>query len=226
MMLVNLRFWIASVFVLSTLAISASAFAISAPAASQAWDWYKSMLVARPLLTKSLISSGIMTVSDAICQKLTLGAGQADDKKKQDLDFTRIVQVAITGLSYSGPITHVWYGTLEKIVKIQDPLIGLIARIILDAIIFSPVTVSGYFTVRSILEGSGFQGAREKLEARFVSTVLGAWKFWPLANIINFGLIPLEFRVLYVNVLSLFWTGYLSYVNAQKTATNTEKKKK
>jgi protein Mpv17 len=225
-MIVNLRFWIASAFVLSTLLISATAFEISPAAANKAWDWYKSMLVAQPLLTKSLTSSGIMTVSDAICQQMNLGSGQAGEKKQQSLDFTRIVQVAITGFSYSGPLTHLWYGTLEKIVKIQDPLIGLIARIILDAIIFSPVTVSGYFTVRSILEGSGFQGAREKLNTRFVSTLVGAWKFWPLANIINFGLIPLEFRVLYVNVLSIFWTGYLSYVNAQKTATNTEKKKK
>jgi protein Mpv17 len=56
--------------------------------------------------------------------------------------------------------------------------------------------------------------------------VLGAWKFWPAANIINFGMIPLEYRVLYSNVLSVFWTGYLTIVNENsKRAIEDEKKK-
>jgi protein Mpv17 len=123
--------------------------------------------------------------------------------------------------------TKSWYGLLlEKIVKIQDPMLGLFARILLDAIIFSPVTVTGYFIWRSMLEGSGLRGASHKLRTRFSSTVLGAWKFWPAANTINFGMIPLEYRVLYSNVLSLFWTGYLTIVNDNsKRAIEDEKKK-
>jgi protein Mpv17 len=140
--------------------------------------------------------------------------------------MTRIAQVAITGFVWSGPSTHTWYAVLERIVTIQDPILGLIARIILDALIYSPLTVSGYFVVRAILEGDGWRSIQEKLQTKFFGTVLGAWKFWPAANIINFGFVPVELRVLYVNVLSLFWTGYLSYVNAQKApaaaATKTE----
>lgn len=212
----------------STAPTSTMAFDLSpgVAVAGKAWSWYLGRLSAQPLLTKSLTSSGIMTVSDAMCQKLVSSVQQREKKPEEKeafvLDNTRILQVAVTGFVWSGPITHIWYAILEKIVQIQEPILGLIARIFLDAIIFSPVTVSGYFTVRSILEGTGFKGSKEKLETRLVSTVIGAWKFWPAANIINFGLVPLQLRVLYVNVLSLFWTGYLSFVNAKKM--NTTKK--
>jgi Mpv17 / PMP22 family len=114
---------------------------------------------------------------------------------------------------------------LEKIVKIKNPVGGLVARIVLDALIFSPVAVSGYFSVRSILEGSGVDGIQHKLTTRFVPTVVGAWKFWPAANVVNFGMVPVQFRVLYSNVLSLFWTGYLTHVNSKARLTMVSQKR-
>jgi protein Mpv17 len=75
---------------------------------------------------------------------------------------------------------------------------------------------AGYFTLRSLLEGSGLAGAKEKLITRFFTTLFGAWKFWPMANAVNFWFVPFQFRVLYMNILSLFWTGWLTYVNSRK----------
>lgn len=173
-----------------------------------------------------------MTISDVMCQKLvTTSKGLSKTEKDQSeqlhsssgLDYVRIIHVAITGALWSGPITHYWYAALEKIFgtvahffRIQDPAVGLVVKIFLDAIIFSPMTITGYFTVRSILEGTGLKGTKEKLRSRFRTTLVGAWKFWPLANVFNFWYVPYQFRVLYVNVLSLFWTGYLTYVNSKK----------
>lgn len=36
------------------------------------------------------------------------------------------------------------------------------------------------------------------------------YKLWPLANAINFSLVPLKLRVLFANVVSVFWNMYLS----------------
>mmetsp|Transcript_11926 Transcript_11926/g.27849 ORF Transcript_11926/g.27849 Transcript_11926/m.27849 type:complete len:230 (-) Transcript_11926:597-1286(-) len=197
-----------------------------APAASGAWTWYKSMLVAQPLVTKSLTSSCIMGVSDVMCQKVVARA-TPEEERPSKLDSIRILHVAITGSVWSGPVTHYWYiilekmyGAIAKAANIQDPVIGLVIKLILDSTIFSSVTISGYFTVRSILEGTGFKGASEKVRTRFLTTLFGAWKFWPLANAINFWFVPMQFRVLYMNVLSLFWTGWLTFVNSKKIAVD------
>ena len=37
-------------------------------------------------------------------------------------------------------------------------------------------------------------------------------KFWPAVNIINFYYFPLEYRVLCINLVAIFWVIYLSYV--------------
>ena len=198
---------------------------------SRAWGVYKELLRTDPLITKSLTSSGIMTISDVLCQKLVImnnspkpsydskdqveDTGSAPGAARTRLDFSRMLQVAITGIVWSGPIQHWWFGTLDKMVTIQDPILRLIVKLFFDSIIFSPLTISGYFAVRSILEGSGFKGAYDKLSTRLVSTVAGAWRFWPFVNIVNFSLVPLQFRVLYSNILSLFWTGYLTFVNSK-----------
>lgn len=207
-----------------------------APVASGAWSWYKSMLVTKPILTKSLTSSCIMSISDVMCQEVVSKAqskpavGLKSDVKELNtrsseskLDTKRVMDVAITGLVWSGPITHYWYIILEKIYEeiaktanIQTPAIGLFVRLMLDALIFSSVTITGYFTIRSMLEGSGMAGAKKKIETRFFTTLFGAWRFWPIANAVNFWFVPMQFRVLYMNILSLFWTGWLTYINSKK----------
>ncbi|KAL3903991.1 MAG: hypothetical protein SGILL_010238 [Bacillariaceae sp.] len=187
-----------------------------------------------------------MSLSDVMCQELVAARSGATtmttNKKKTattststasttDLDYIRIAQVAITGFFWSGPITHVWYGMLERIYGYlsknlllhisasnnSPAVVAMMVKLFLDSILFSPTVVAGYFCVRSILEGSGFHGAKEKLKTKFLPTLFGAWKFWPLVNSVNFYFVPLQFQVLYMNVLSLLWSGYLTYVNSAKT---------
>jgi len=93
----------------------------------------------------------------------------------------------------------------------------------LDALIFSPTTVAGYFTVRTWLEGGGWRGIQAKLQAAWGPTVLSAWKFWPAVNLWSFRFVPVPYRVLYANVMSLLWTGYLSFVNQINQNKNKNK---
>jgi len=206
-----------------------------------AWRWYKSCLRQRPLLTKSSTSSVIMAVSDVLCQRLERSRAHDDDDDDDDNvlpgregssspgdesggprsrsgrannDWRRTGHVAVTGFTMSGPISHGWYALLEAVVSIQDRRLGVAARMVLDAFVFSPVTVAAYFIWRAVLEGEGPGGIATKLRANWTDALAASLTFWPLANIINFGFVPVELRVLYNNMLSLFWTGYLSHMNA------------
>jgi hypothetical protein len=151
-------------------------------------------------------------------------SSSSDVKNKNEFlhDWTRSSHVMITGFAYSGPISHYWFALLEQIVTIDNPVLGLIFRVALDALIFSPFTVFGYFTIRTLLEGKGYPAIRAKLERAWRKAVLAAWSFWPAVNVITFSLIPLPFRVLYVNIMALLWTGYMSYVNTQKEQGGSE----
>jgi len=218
----GLLFWLFVSVASSWTRTTGYAEAFNPPAA---WDFYAKALITKPLLTKSLTACGTNAFSDAICQKLLRDSNsKSSEEGKSKFDSRRLIENAFTGLVWSGPIAHMWYGLLfgKLTVQIKDPIVSLVTQIILDALIFSPVTVSGYFAVRSVLEGSGFAGVKDKLKTRLVSSVLGAWKFWPAANVINFSMVPIPFRVLYLNVLSIFWSGYLTHVNSKKIATSPE----
>jgi hypothetical protein len=97
-------------------------------------------------------------------------------------DWDRSIHVAITGLTFSGPISHVWYGLLERLVP-RSGMDGVVLKMILDALLFSPMAVAGYFVWRTLLEGSGWEGTRRKLTTKWASAVLASWSFWPAANV-------------------------------------------
>ena len=42
--------------------------------------------------------------------------------------------------------------------------------------------------------------------------LLGFYKLWPAAQLVNFYVIPLKFRVNFSNIVSLFWNTYVSWL--------------
>jgi hypothetical protein len=45
-----------------------------------------------------------------------------------------------------------------------------------------------------------------------VPTLVANWYVWPAAQLINFTVVPLDLRILYVNVVSIAWTAFISNV--------------
>lgn len=198
------------------------------------WQTYKQALTRHPLLVKAATAATLMSLSDVLVQTYEQAKWrQTKDTADQDVQGTaklhdasprllsynwnRTLHVGMTGLTFSGPISHAWYGLLE------DTMVGRLAlstatscmttKLVLDAILFSPVAVAGYFVWRSVLEGSDVRG---KLEHQWMPALQASWSFWPLVNIVNFGMVPLPYRVLYNNGLSLVWNAYLSSANDRR----------
>lgn len=185
-----------------------------------------------------MTSATIMTTSDALCQRYENGVAEKIMREKgpnvnlqngcptnvncpggyRNLshDWERSSHVAITGLTLSGPISHLWYNILERMVTIRHRYLGVAVRMALDAALFSPVAVACYFTWRSALEGKDLNGILAKLEAKWSKALMASLSYWPAANLISFSFVPVQYRVLYNNVLSLFFNGYLSHINGRR----------
>jgi hypothetical protein len=56
----------------------------------------------------------------------------------------------------------------------------------------------------------------EKLQADVVTTVLTNNGVWIPAQLINLGLVPPQYQVLFANFVGLFWNTYLSAVTYRK----------
>lgn len=51
---------------------------------------------------------------------------------------------------------------------------------------------------------------RSDVQERIWPVVFRGWRFWPLAHIVTYGVIPPRHRVLWVNMLDLLWSSILA----------------
>jgi protein Mpv17 len=72
----------------------------------------------------------------------------------------------------------------------------------------------------ALMEGSS---PKAKLQSTYLTALKTNWQIWPGVQFVNFAYVPLDFRVLIVNVVSLGWNCYLSYLNSQGGGAGTEK---
>ena len=54
--------------------------------------------------------------------------------------------------------------------------------------------------------------------------LLGFYKLWPAAQVVNFYVIPLKFRVNFSNIVSLFWNTYVSWLANRPVAVQDHNK--
>lgn len=54
------------------------------------------------------------------------------------------------------------------------------------------------------------------IRMKFAKTMMANYALWPLAHVINFRFVPSKQRILYINVVQVCWTTYLSYLVSAK----------
>lgn len=83
---------------------------------------------------------------------------------------------------------------------------------LLDQIICSPVTIGTLFVTLAILEESSAKEFLDELRCKSWRLYLAEWVIWPPAQLFNFFCLPLKYRVLYDNCVSMCYDVYTSYV--------------
>ncbi|KIH89476.1 protein Mpv17 [Sporothrix brasiliensis 5110] len=169
--------------------------------------WYKARLAARPLLTQSVTTAVLFAVGDITAQQLVERRGPTGH------DSMRTGRMALYGGAVFGPAAATWYGILQRHVVLSTPRKTMLARVAADQGVFAPVFIGVFLSSMAVLEGGSPQ---EKLEKNYKNALTANYMLWPAAQMVNFSLVPLEHRVLFVNLVSIGWNSYLSYLNSSK----------
>ena len=111
-----------------------------------------------------------------------------------------------------GPAATKWYSFLQKRINFENKAQTIVARVLADQLVFASTNMAVFLSTMSILEGKSPQ---EKLKKSYLPGLKANWTIWPVVQGVNFSVVPLEHRVLVVNVVSLGWNCYLSYLNSQ-----------
>lgn len=176
----------------------------------RAWSGYIKALEVAPVKTKAITAGVLVGLGDALAQVLT-------GTPMGDLDLPRVFRFAAFGAVLQGPAGHVWYNILERVIRLPG-LAGIAGKVAADQLLFAPVFTSIFFGYLCLAEGGQLGDVQEAVASKLPSTLVASWKVWPLAHIINFGVIPLGLRVLYVNAVSTAWIAFLSMTASKGAA--------
>jgi len=102
---------------------------------------------------------------------------------------------------------------LQKNVNFKSANATVVARVACDQLLFAPTFIGVFLSSMAILEG---KSPRENLDKNYFNALKANYMIWPAVQGVNFKLIPLEHRVLFVNVISIGWNCYLSWLNSSK----------
>ncbi|KAH7390987.1 hypothetical protein DE146DRAFT_663218 [Phaeosphaeria sp. MPI-PUGE-AT-0046c] len=170
-----------------------------------AFRWYQAKLKTAPLLTQSITTAVLFSTGDVMAQQLVEKRGY------EQHDPMRTARMGAYGGIIFGPAATKWYGFLTKHVNLKSKNGTIAARVACDQLAFAPVNMGLFLSSMAYLEGAS---PRQRLADAYVPGLTKNFMIWPWVQFTNFKYVPMEHRVLVVNIISLGWNCYLSFLNS------------
>uniref|UniRef100_A0A7S3VGX4 Peroxisomal membrane protein MPV17 n=1 Tax=Dunaliella tertiolecta TaxID=3047 RepID=A0A7S3VGX4_DUNTE len=183
------------------------------------WQSYERALHRRPVPTQMATSAVLWGAGDVLAQRV------AEGKASKDIDKRRVGLTSVFGLSFMGPVGHYWYLGLDAMAHkyFAAGSSRLIAtKVIVDSLILGPLYVIAFYAFGSaVIDRSGWQGFKHKIDKDFISTYLAELVIWPAFQTFNFVKVPVQHQLLAVNFMTLVDASFLSWARNQENWVST-----
>jgi len=188
------------------------------PSLKEFYHWYLEACIKKPFVAKGITSGTIAALGDVIAQNI-------EGFNTKGFSPSRVATFFFCNLLFTGPFIHLWYTFLNiagswmekkfKVSKLQKTVSQVFLDQTLGTFAFFPLYIFAFGMFDSVirlhrLPSSG--QAIEKCRHHLWGIIMTQYKVFPFSNMINFGLVPYELRVLFTSTVSLFWNIYLCSV--------------
>jgi len=155
---------------------------------------------------QAVTSATVYTIGDIIAQKTEgLDIGK--------LDRGRILRSALAGLIGHGPMSHVWYHVSEDFF---DNILHLhawwdfVPKVVVDQLVFGPIWNNSYILLLGIMQLQKPGQIFGDMKRSTIPLLISGLKLWPFVHCITYGLIPVENRLLWVDLVEILWVTILA----------------
>ena len=99
-----------------------------------------------------------------------------------------------------GPVATKWFQFLQNRIHLGTPGKTLVARVATDQLVCAPTMIGVFLSSMSLMEGGD---PKEKLKKTYWEALRTNWTIWPALQTVNLYLVPLQYRVLTVNIFNI-----------------------
>jgi protein Mpv17 len=166
-----------------------------------------------PRLASGITGFCTFSAGDVLAQRLEM-----TQNKSKTFDYKRPIQIGFLGLVSNGYFLTKWYQLLDNVAGTSmTSKKTVFSKVIADQLVYAPFAILSFFSFTSYLTESNLSKAwnhfKITTEERFFPTFFADCTVWPLANFVNFRVIPLVYRASFTAFVQLLWQGYLSFVS-------------
>uniref|UniRef100_A0A7S1XQJ5 Peroxisomal membrane protein MPV17 n=1 Tax=Phaeomonas parva TaxID=124430 RepID=A0A7S1XQJ5_9STRA len=167
----------------------------------RALEWYAGQLRRRPLQTKVTTSALISVLGELLRAAI----------KKDRTSLRRIAVFAAYGGAVVAPIMHFWYSFLERSCrKYGTGVVGIIMRLVGDRLVLGPPFIAATILFLQTGLGGSLRKGAAAVKKQFLPVFAAATKLWTPAQLVNFKAVPVQYRVLYGNLVAVGWNVLLA----------------
>lgn len=187
-----------------------------------AWAWieplgapfrgYGKMQKRSPLLTQLESSLIIFYLGDLSAQTMqTSGFETASYEPARGLRAMAIAMI-------SSIPAYKWFLFLGRHFNYSSHMVSIGVKILINQSFFTPVFNTYFFGMQSLLSGSTFEEAKNRVIETVPVSWKNSWKVWPLVTAFSFTYIRPESRNVFAGIVAVFWQTYLSWLNKKAEA--------
>ncbi|XP_063416698.1 mpv17-like protein [Mytilus trossulus] len=157
-----------------------------------------------PLHRTMMVYATLWTAADIVEQKYI--------SKKEQHNVQKTVRIATVGTFVIAPLVFNWIKLAERLFPGKS-VRTVLTKVLIEQFTFAPVSITSFYAATSLLERKNFI---EELKDKFPVTWKTGITFWPFLQVINFGLVPLNYRPFVVAGGSFVWSIFLCFMKEDK----------
>lgn len=156
-------------------------------------------------------AAAIMGTGDVLAQTVV------EKKDVKDIDLIRTMKYGSLGFLVVGPVLKYWFTLLDRTIRGRQNIQRTVKKMIVDQAIMAPalnLTITGLV---GLINNEEPKQISERIKTQYPDIMKTNYMIWPAVQILNFGLVPLRYQVVFVQLVAVFWNCFVSQMLNDKT---------
>ncbi|KAI0768511.1 hypothetical protein BD413DRAFT_126857 [Trametes elegans] len=185
---------------------------------------YQQSFESHPYTTLAFTNGALNALGDVVAQLTQRVVERSEDRRQErPYNIPRTLRFFAFGFGM-GPVIGRWNFFLEKHFPLRSlggntgkvSLRALARRVGADQLFMAPIGLGLFIGSMGVMEGRSAKHIEQRYKDLYKPALIANWQVWPLAQLVNFRFMPLPYRVPFQSTCGVFWTLYLSLLNAKE----------